>query len=99
VSKRFSECVREGDVLARLGGDEFIALLPGAGDDYAALVAQRLAACLAEPFVLAQGTVTVGASIGVATRTAGQSTPEQFLREADAAMYRAKVAARATVAR
>jgi diguanylate cyclase (GGDEF)-like protein/PAS domain S-box-containing protein len=99
VSKRFSECVREGDVLARLGGDEFIALLPGAGDDDAALVAQRLAACLTEPFVLAQGTVTVDASIGVATRTAGQSTPEQLLREADAAMYRAKVAARATVAR
>ncbi len=98
VSKRFSGCVRDGDVLARLGGDEFIVLLPGAGDDDAALVAQRLEACLAEPFVLADATVRVGASIGVATRPDGQATPEELLREADTAMYRAKAAVRATAA-
>jgi diguanylate cyclase (GGDEF)-like protein len=96
VSMRFSGCVRHGDVLARLGGDEFIVLLPRATDDDAAAVARRLEACLAEPFVLAGGTATIGASIGVATRPAGQSTAEDLLREADTAMYRAKVAARAT---
>jgi diguanylate cyclase (GGDEF)-like protein len=95
VSTRFSGCLREGDMLARLGGDEFIVLLPGADDDDAALVARRLQACLVEPFVLGEGTVTVGTSIGVATRQGGQATPEDLLREADSAMYRAKVAARA----
>jgi len=95
VGTRFSACLRDGDVLARLGGDEFIVLLPGAADDEAALVARRLEACLSEPFVFAGDTVPVGASIGVAIRPAGQSTPEDLLREADTAMYRAKVAARA----
>jgi len=99
VATRFAGCLRDGDVLARLGGDEFIVLLPNASEDGAALVAQRLQACLVEPFLLAEGTVTVGASIGVATRPAGQSTPEDLLRDADTAMYRAKVAARTTATR
>jgi len=74
-------------------------VLPDTLVDAAALVAQRLQACLMEPFVLAEGTVSVGASIGVATRPAGETTPEDLLREADAAMYRAKTAARAASAR
>jgi diguanylate cyclase (GGDEF)-like protein len=99
VGRRFAACLREGDTLARLGGDEFIVLLPDAGADDAALIAQRLQACLVEPFVFTEGAVPVGASIGVATRRAGEHTPEDLLREADAAMYRAKVAARAAGAR
>ncbi len=95
VARRFSGCLRPSDTLARLGGDEFVVLLPSAGNDDAAAVARRLEACLIEPFVLADGTVTIGASIGVALSPAGQFTPEQLVREADSAMYRAKVAARA----
>ncbi len=99
VAARFAGCLRDGDTLARLGGDEFIVLLPNASEDDAALVAQRLQACLVEPFLLAEGTVTVGASIGVATSPAGQSTPEDLLRDADTAMYRAKIAGRTTATR
>jgi diguanylate cyclase (GGDEF)-like protein/PAS domain S-box-containing protein len=99
VATRFTGCLRGGDVLARLGGDEFIVLLPGATNDDAAMVARRLQAGLTEPFLLAGGTVTVGASVGVATSPAGQSTPEDLLREADKAMYQAKVATQATAAR
>jgi len=99
VGKRFAGCLRDGDVLARLGGDEFIVLLPEVTADGAAMVARRLEACLTEPFGLAGGTVTVGASVGLAMRPAGQSTPEDLLREADEAMYRVKLAARAAAAR
>jgi diguanylate cyclase (GGDEF)-like protein/PAS domain S-box-containing protein len=99
VGARFAGCLRDGDTLARLGGDEFVVLLPGAVADDAALVAQRLEACLADSFVLAAGTATVGVSVGVAARPGGQSTPEDLLREADAAMYRAKVATRTTATR
>ncbi len=99
VAARFAGSLRDGDVLARLGGDEFIVLLPGVVGNDTAMVARRLEACLAEPFVLAGATLTVGVSVGVATRPAGQSTPEDLLREADAAMYQAKATARATAAR
>jgi diguanylate cyclase (GGDEF)-like protein/PAS domain S-box-containing protein len=94
VGARFAGCLRDGDTLARLGGDEFIVLLPGAVEADAAVVAQRLEACLDDPFVLVEGTVTVGVSVGVAARPGGQSTPEDLLREADAAMYRTKAATR-----
>jgi len=96
---RFAGCLRDGDTLARLGGDEFIVLLPGAVADDAALAARRLEACLADPFVLAAGTATVGVSVGVAARPGGQATPEDLLRAADAAMYRTKAATRTTATR
>ncbi len=99
VGTRFAACLRDGDTLARLGGDEFIVMLPRATEDDAAIVARRLEACLAEPVMLAEGMVTVGASIGVTTSPAGQSAPEELLRAADAAMYQAKVTARAITAR
>jgi diguanylate cyclase (GGDEF)-like protein/PAS domain S-box-containing protein len=99
VATRLAGCLRNGDVLARLGGDEFIVLLPDATNDDAAMVAQRLEAGLTEPFLLAGETVTVGASVGVATSPAGRSTPEDLLRKADQAMYQAKVATQATAAR
>jgi len=99
VGERFAGCLRDGDTLARIGGDEFIVVLPNATADDTAMGAQRLHACLAAPFPLTKGTVTVGASLGVATGPAGQSTPEELLRQADAAMYRAKATAQVTTTR
>jgi diguanylate cyclase (GGDEF)-like protein len=82
-----------------MGGDEFIVLVPDATKDVAMVVAQRLEVSLTAPFTLAKGQVTVRASIGVATGAAGRSTPDTLLREADAAMYRAKAIAKVATAR
>jgi diguanylate cyclase (GGDEF)-like protein/PAS domain S-box-containing protein len=94
VADRFRGQLRATDILARLGGDEFVALLRGATADAAAEVAQRFLDSLAEPVEVAGNRVFVKASIGVATApeaggpTSG-TTPD-LLRDADAALRRAK---------
>lgn len=97
VAARLRSHVREGDAVARLGGDEFLVLLTG---EQAALrapdLAQRLIASIAAPFEIAGRTVRVGASVGVALATAGQS-PDEVMQTSDRAMYRAKEAGRGRV--
>ena len=79
-----------GSVAARLGGDEFALLLTGLdGPDEATTLARSLCALIAAPAELTDGTVAVGASIGVALSTAGLST-DDLTRRADNAMYAAK---------
>jgi diguanylate cyclase (GGDEF)-like protein/PAS domain S-box-containing protein len=99
VGPRLRAILRPGDVLARLGGDEFAVLLPGAGQQVARRVADRLAGQLDPPFVVDDMDLHVDASIGIAVSHAdGRSdadepvrpTVEGLLREADVAMYRAK---------
>jgi diguanylate cyclase (GGDEF)-like protein len=92
VADRFRGQLRGTDVLARLGGDEFVALLRGADADAAAEVAQRFLDSLAEPVEVAGNRVFVKASVGVATAPqpgTGGTTPD-LLRDADAALRRAK---------
>jgi len=77
--------------LARMGGDEFTILLDDIRDPADAMrVAERLAADLARPFTLAGQTIFTTASMGIATSSMRYSQPEDFLRDADTAMYRAK---------
>jgi diguanylate cyclase (GGDEF)-like protein len=88
VGQRIGACIRGGDTAARLGGDEFGVLLedgPSAADAIEA--AERIITALQEPVVLDGRDVFIGASIGVAT---GRRGPEDLLRQADVAMYRAK---------
>lgn len=90
VSERFLACVRPTDTLARVGGDEFIIVI----DDItqvadATRVAARLIDALAEPFRLGEHEVRVGASVGVSLAGFGED-PDDALRRADSAMYRAK---------
>jgi len=94
VAARFAGTVREADTVARLGGDEFVVLTDGlslaAGPEE---VAQRLLAVLVEPFSLGAGDqapVSITASIGIAAGL--RDTAEEFLRDADIAMYTAKAA-------
>jgi len=92
VANRLSGAVRESDTVGRLGGDEFVVLSPGPfGAHELNLVAERLLEVLREPFSFADTTMrqlSTSASIGVA---AGLSdSPEELLRDADTAMYRAK---------
>ena len=81
---------------ARLGGDEFIVVLDQLADDRDAVrVADRLLASLGRPYEVAGRPVHSTASIGVTTSAVGYANPDEMIRDADIAMYRAKAAGKA----
>jgi diguanylate cyclase (GGDEF)-like protein len=91
VSRRLEGCLRAGDVLARMGGDEFTILLEEVdGECGATAVAQRILADLDMPFTILGREVYASTSIGIAITQIGHDRPEDVLRDADIAMYRAK---------
>lgn len=91
VSKRVERCLRPGDTVARLGGDEFAILLDDIkGFSDATRVADRIRLELAVSFYVDGREVFTSASIGIAFSTTGYNRPEEVLRDADTAMYRAK---------
>jgi diguanylate cyclase (GGDEF)-like protein len=92
VGERLRNCVREGDTVARLGGDEFSMVQIAAADQplAATALATRIIAAIAAPFDLGNHQVTVGTSIGVAIYPADGDNPDQLLKNADLALYRAK---------
>ena len=91
VAERLCRVLRPGDVIARFGGDEFTVLLPGIAErGLRAQVARRLADALREPLVLDGERRYVTASIGVSFSGPSEDDPQALLRDADAAMYRAK---------
>ena len=95
VSARLKACLRPSDTLARLGGDEFAILLDDVKDaSNAVRVAQRIQAELEVPFSLDGREIYSTASIGIAISDR-HSGPEDVLRDADTAMYRAKGQGRA----
>ena len=95
VAERLSGAVRAGDTVARFGGDEFVVVYEGvASRDEATELAERVRATLEVPFVLGGEKVYVSASLGVAIG-GSDATTEELLRDADAAMYHAKIEGRA----
>ena len=97
IAQRLVENLRELDAISRLntiarfGGDEFAILLDDILDERSALlVANRLHELLSEPFKIQGKSVYVTNSIGITLSTLGYSQPEDMLRDADIAMYRAK---------
>ncbi len=90
VSERLRKALRDHDVLARFGGDEFIVIMSGEPID----VAERLRMATHEPVMVGEHELFVTASIGYCTNHTVGMTPNDMLRDADAAMYRAKARGR-----
>jgi diguanylate cyclase (GGDEF)-like protein len=95
VAERIRRCLRSHDVLFRMGGDEFTAILPRvASPDHAAYAARRINQTVAAPFHIDGTEVRVGATIGIAVFPDDGESPEDLLRNADAAMYTCKACGR-----
>jgi diguanylate cyclase (GGDEF)-like protein len=95
AARRLRDCVRPGDTVSRLGGDEFAILLEemaGPGDPVR--IAERVQYDLSAPFDLEGHEVVTAASIGIAAGGPHYARPEEVLRDADIAMYRAKALGR-----
>ena len=91
VAQRLRTCVRPGDLVARLGGDEFAVLMTHSGDrDVANALAQRLVDALQQPLELHGRRLRIGASVGVALRVEEGVGVDEWLIQADTALYAAK---------
>jgi diguanylate cyclase (GGDEF)-like protein/PAS domain S-box-containing protein len=92
IAHRLEACLRPGDTVARLGGDEFTILLEDlSGNEDAIDVARRVQEAVTQPFNIGGHEVFTTASIGIALSTTGYERAEDLLRDADTAMYRAKM--------
>ena len=96
IARRLEATLRPGDTVARLGGDEFTILLDDLhSSEDATRVADRMQNALLSSFDVRGKEIFSTASIGIALSSTGYEQPEDILRDADAAMYRAKGTGRA----
>ncbi len=97
VAKRIYDSLRKEDTIARLGGDEFVIIVGSLKSKQdAALVAENTLSLFSSPFLIEDQEVFIGASIGISIFPYDGKEPEVLLRNADAAMYRAKSEGRNT---
>jgi diguanylate cyclase (GGDEF)-like protein len=98
VAERIGHSLRRHETLARFGGDEFVILCEDIFDDEDAVaVAERVLKAFSLPFHLALGETMAAASIGISVTSDPNQDPDDLIRDADAAMYRAKGAGGARV--
>ncbi len=91
VTHRLKKCLNHWDILARLGGDEFIVLLPNIKNiDNVINTANIFIKALYSGFNLDNNKLVIGTSIGIVVSTSNLQQPEEFLRDADIALYEAK---------
>ncbi len=91
VSERLQDCVQSSDFVARLGGDEFAIIQSNVGrPEDCSNLARRIIDVVSEPYPIEGQQLIVGASIGIAIATGRDINPDQLLKNADLAMYRAK---------
>ncbi len=96
ISKRLEGHLKRGDTLARLGGDEFTILL----EDIQSIkdvtsIAEKIQTSLEKPFKIEQHVIHISASIGIVANNLDYNSPEDVVRDADIAMYRAKALGKA----
>ena len=96
VATRLKAFLRETDFLARLGGDEFAIIQGGEVDqrEAASALANRIIEMFAQPFNIDGNEVNIGTSIGIALAPEHAADPDNLLKMADMALYRAKSAGR-----
>jgi diguanylate cyclase (GGDEF)-like protein/PAS domain S-box-containing protein len=91
VAQRIRQHLRPADVVARLGGDEFAVLVQPLDHEQAAVaLAERIMTALRRPYQVAGTELSTSASIGITFSALGYARPEDVLRDADTAMYKAK---------
>src|SRR5690606_18880663 len=91
AADRLRICVQESDTVVRLGGDEFAVILPDLTDARRAeQTAEHMLESLAKPFLLADETSYITASLGIALYPNDATNVEELLKHADQAMYAAK---------
>jgi diguanylate cyclase (GGDEF)-like protein len=98
VALRLGECVTEHDTVARLGGDEF-AIVQFCGDcdpSAVSLLASHIVEKIAAPFDIGGHQLVVGVSIGISLAPEDGKNPDELLKKADLALYRAKADGRGT---
>ncbi len=92
IARRLERCLRAGDTVARLGGDEFTVLLDDITDPSDAVrIAQRISLEVSRPVLLTDREVVATVSMGISMISSAYQTAEDMLRDADSAMYRAKL--------
>lgn len=90
VASRLKDTVRRADIATRFGGDEFFIICPASHAEACQVLASRIIQALEQPTLLADETVVISCSIGIALFPLHGNTPEHLLRAADSAMYEAK---------
>lgn len=96
IATRLTGLVRPGDTLARIGGDEFVMLCEGlSGETEAVGIADRACEAFSEPLAWESGELVLSVSAGVALARSASASADSLLRDAEAAMYRAKSEGRA----
>jgi diguanylate cyclase (GGDEF)-like protein len=97
-ANRVSKVLRAGSYFARIGGDEFAIIKPKiVSVDEPMNLARRIAATVAEPFLIGNITAEFGVGIGIAIAPSDGIDPDELVRRADRALYRAKDAGRSSV--
>lgn len=91
MAHRISDCVRGGDTVARLGGDDFAVVLTDVSqEEDISRVAHKILAAIAKPAMIESHQLTVTCSIGISLFPRDGEDPSTLLKNADAAMYKAK---------
>ena len=98
LGKRIAAQLRPSDVIARLGGDEFAILARNMREEDAIVLATRLQSVVAEPVHIRSAELSTSVSIGITMGGPQYASPEDVMRDADIAMYRAKAQGRAQYA-